>query len=49
MPTVVIDGNIFVIRREFNTSGSTVMSQVVNFLLDKALEEENEEIEDKEE
>jgi hypothetical protein len=49
MPTVIIDGNTFVIHREFNTSGSTVLSQVVNYLLDKALEEENEESEDKEE
>ena len=49
MPVLIIDGNTFTIQREFNTNGSSILSQTVNFLLDLAIEEEQENIEDKEE
>ena len=49
MPVLIIDGNTFIIQREFNTNGSSILSQTVNFLLDLAIEEEQEDIEDKEE
>ena len=49
MPVLIIDGNSFTIQREFNTNGSSILSQTVNFLLDLAIEEEQENIEDKEE
>ena len=49
MPVLIIDGNTFTIQRDFNTNGSSILSQTVNFLLDLAIEEDKEDLEDKEE
>ena len=49
MPVLLIDGNTFTIRRDFNTDGSSVLAQTFNFLLDLAIEEEQKDTEDKEE
>ena len=49
MPVLLIDGNTFTIRRDFNTDGSSVLAQTFNFLLDLVIEEDKEETEDKEE
>lgn len=49
MPVLLIDGNTFTIQRDFNTNGSSILSQTVNFLLDLAIEEEQKDTEDKEE
>ena len=49
MPVLLIDGNTFTIRRDFNTDGSSVLAQTFNFWLDLVIEEDKEETEDKEE
>ena len=38
--TVEIDGNIFVIKREFSKSGRTILDGIISMLLDKMEEQE---------
>ena len=33
--TVEIDGNIFIIKREFSSSGMTILDGIIRMLLDK--------------
>lgn len=48
MKTIVLDGTTFRIHRESNEKGSSVLAQTINYLLDLANEEEQENIKDKE-
>lgn len=38
--TVEIDGNIFIIKREFSSSGMTILDGIISMLLDKMEEQE---------
>lgn len=38
--TVEIDGNIFIIKREFSSSGMTILDGIISMLLDKLDEQE---------
>ena len=38
--TVEIDGNIFIIKREFAKSGRTILDGIISMLLDKMEEQE---------
>ena len=35
-----IDGNIFIIKREFSSSGMTILDGIISMLLDKMEEQE---------
>lgn len=38
--TVEIDGNIFIIKREFSSTGRTILDGIISMLLDKMEEQE---------